>query len=110
MSYEDTHCPCGGKKIPDTMLCDACLEAFKDHPSMAVFQDRRAPTNARHHAAIVLCSLSRARKRSKAPRAHATDCAIALNPRHACSCRRPTLNPKVEHRPTGQGGSDESSK
>ena len=91
--YEDSECPCKGKKKPMTMLCDDCLEAFKDHPSMAVFQDRLAPTNARHHAAIVLCSLSRVRKRSKAPVVHAPDCAVTLNARHACSCRRPRLNP-----------------
>lgn len=94
--YEDTQCPCGGKKAPMTMLCDACLEAFEGHPSMAVFNDRQAPTNARHHAAIILCSLSRVRKSAKATRAHAPDCATALNARHACSCRKTRQNPWVQ--------------
>jgi hypothetical protein len=30
MSYEDSRCPCGEKKLPGTMLCDACVSALAD--------------------------------------------------------------------------------
>lgn len=45
MSYENTQCPCGGKKLIDTMLCSECEAFLADHPSMKVRLD------ARHHAA-----------------------------------------------------------
>lgn len=66
MSYEDTRCPCGGKKPTDTMLCDECNTALKDHPSMKVFRDAaKYSVDSRRHAALVLITLSRARKRQK---------------------------------------------
>ncbi len=63
MSYEDTNCPCGGKKLRDTMLCDACEQELANHPSMKVFKDRSHKVDERSHAAHVLVTLSRSRGR-----------------------------------------------
>lgn len=59
MSYEDTHCPCGGAKERDTMLCQTCVTDLDGHPSMRVFRNEDAPRDCRRHAALVLCSESR---------------------------------------------------
>jgi len=64
MSYENTSCPCGGKKPTDTMLCDECNEAFKDRPEMR-YLDPQWSTESRRHDAIILVSLARKRKRVK---------------------------------------------
>lgn len=63
MSYEDTICPCGGKKERDTMLCPQCETDLADHPSMKVFKDMGAGIASGQHAAIVLLALSRSRHR-----------------------------------------------
>ncbi len=65
MSYEDTNCPCGDRKPTDTMLCDACMEYLKDHRAMAEFQSGAA-VESRRHAATILLSLARGRKRRMA--------------------------------------------
>lgn len=62
MSYEGTDCPCGDVKPKNTMLCDGCKTAFKDHPSMATFLDTTEAAEVRRHAAIILVSLARKRK------------------------------------------------
>ena len=59
MSFENTACPCGGKKDCDTMLCDLCESKLADHPAMATFKDPQAKTEWRRHAAIVLVTQSR---------------------------------------------------
>ena len=61
MSYENSICPCGGKKPTDTMLCDACEDALADHPAMGIFKDLTMRTEARRHAAITLVTLARKR-------------------------------------------------
>lgn len=66
MSYEDTKCPCGGKKPNDTMLCDACVEHLKDRREMSDYQDGDLPIEFRRHAAIILLSLARRRIRNGA--------------------------------------------
>jgi hypothetical protein len=63
MSYEDTKCPCGDKKPVDTMLCDVCMETFKDRKEMGFFKDGNEPVESRRHAATILLALSRGRKR-----------------------------------------------
>jgi hypothetical protein len=63
MSYENTQCPCGGKKPTDTMLCDDCEIALDKHPSMKWFRDGSQPVEARRHAAIILVSAARSRGR-----------------------------------------------
>jgi hypothetical protein len=60
MSFEDTNCPCGGKKDPATMLCDACMDYLKDRKEMAIFM-ADGPVEYRRHAAIILLSLARGR-------------------------------------------------
>ena len=63
MSYDDTGCPCGGKKKRQTMLCQECNETFKDHPSMKVFNSEPGvASDYRRQAAIILLTLSRKRK------------------------------------------------
>jgi hypothetical protein len=64
VSYENTKCPCGGEKPCDTMLCDECLKAFADHPSMKAFDDPQGNLTYRKQAAIILCSLAHSRKRT----------------------------------------------
>jgi hypothetical protein len=44
------------------MLCDACMDYLKEHKSMAVFQSG-ADLDSRRHAATILLSLARGRKR-----------------------------------------------
>ena len=64
MSYEDTNCPCGDKKERDTMLCQMCMETFKDRREMKTFLDGNEPVEYRRHAASILLALSRGRKRN----------------------------------------------
>ncbi len=66
MSYEGTTCPCGGKKAPNTMLCDGCMTEFKDHPAMASFTDKKNDVEIRRHAALTLLTLARGRKGKRA--------------------------------------------
>jgi hypothetical protein len=63
MSYENTFCPCGGKKLPDTMLCADCETAFADRRERQTMNDLTVGVELRRHAAIVLVSLARSRKR-----------------------------------------------
>jgi hypothetical protein len=63
MAFDDTKCPCGDKKLTDTLLCDACETAFANHPSMRVFKDFTVTDAGRRHAAIVLVTMARGRKR-----------------------------------------------
>ena len=44
------------------MLCSACLDALKDRREMAIFKSDD-PVETRRHAAIVLLTLARGRKR-----------------------------------------------
>lgn len=62
MSYEGTKCPCGGKKASNTMLCNGCMTAFANHPSMKVFLDTNADREARRHSAMILLEMARVRK------------------------------------------------
>lgn len=62
MSYENTHCPCGNSKPPDTMLCDACMADLKDRPEMATFLSDDL-VELRRNAALILLALARGRKR-----------------------------------------------
>jgi hypothetical protein len=66
MSWEDTDCPCGGKKERETMLCRECETYLADHPAMKHFRDEQCPPAGRRHAAIVLLTCSRSRKRHQA--------------------------------------------
>lgn len=63
MTYEDTSCPCGGKKPNSTMLCDDCVSHFQGRSEFKDFRNETLPTSWRRHAAIVLLSLAKSRKR-----------------------------------------------
>jgi hypothetical protein len=63
MSYEDTHCPCGDRKPTDTMLCDVCLADLAARREMMIFKDGTQDMESRRHAASILLTLSRSRKR-----------------------------------------------
>ena len=62
MSFDDSKCICGDRKEPGVMLCSACLDALKDRREMAIFKSDD-PVETRRHAAIVLLTLARGRKR-----------------------------------------------
>ena len=63
MAYEDTNCPCGGRKDRETMLCTACQEWLAEHPALKTWQDGTLIWNARRDAAIVLVTRARSRLR-----------------------------------------------
>ena len=63
MSYSDEKCPCGGKKQRDTMICSDCETAFSERHEMTRYKDETVALDLRRHAAIILLSLARGRKR-----------------------------------------------
>lgn len=68
MSWENTDCPCGGKKERETMLCPDCVAHFqKERPSLFDYLDTRRPLESRRSSAIILCSLARRRKHQQQP-------------------------------------------
>ena len=67
MSYENTACPCGGKKPTDTMLCADCEAALASHPSMRWFKDTQQSPFCRRQAAIVLVTAARKRGTVRQP-------------------------------------------
>jgi hypothetical protein len=64
MSYEDTKCPCGDVKPTLTLICPACFEAFKERREMTTYLSDD-PVQSRRHAALILLTLSRSRKRNQ---------------------------------------------
>jgi len=67
MSFENTDCPCGGKKDRDTMLCRICEVELAGHPSMISFNNTKASLETRRHAALVLLTLVRGRHAKRKP-------------------------------------------
>ena len=65
MSYDNTKCPCGGKKPTDTMLCADCNTWLADDREMKTFRDGNAPVLWRRSAAISLLSMARKRNTLK---------------------------------------------
>lgn len=64
MAYEDTNCPCGGKKERETMLCADCQTAFADNVQMKILRDASALFEWKRSSAIALLSLARRRNRN----------------------------------------------
>lgn len=62
MSFNNTKCPCGGRKEPQTFLCPACVIAFSDRPEMSDYMDERLGLDLRRDAAFVLLSLAKKRR------------------------------------------------
>lgn len=63
MAYEDTKCPCGGKKLRETMLCDDCEVHVADRVEYKIMHDLSMSWDSRRSAAVRLIGL--ARKRTK---------------------------------------------
>ena len=64
MSYENTHCPCGGKKLTETMLCDSCEKTVAGTHDRTRMDDHTAPVEDRRRAAIRVLAVSRRRNAS----------------------------------------------
>lgn len=37
MAYDDTQCPCGGRKQTDTLICGRCLERVRETQDWATY-------------------------------------------------------------------------
>jgi len=61
MSYDSIHCPCGGRKLPETMLCEACETHVACDPDRRRMEDPSANWCARRAAAIRLLAVARRR-------------------------------------------------
>ena len=63
MSYENTSCPCGGKKERETMICADCVTAINGaNPNdLALYEDHRIPTSTRRAMAIRILATARRR-------------------------------------------------
>ena len=67
MSWENTACPCGGKKQTDTMLCSPCEQAFATHQDKLAMSDASLGFQGRREAAMRVLAMSRKRSRSMLP-------------------------------------------
>ena len=68
MSYENTACPCGGKKERETMICAACadyIESTTANVDLARHNDQAFSLESRRGMVIRLLTLARGRNRSK---------------------------------------------
>ena len=65
MSYDNTHCVCGGRKLVETMLCGDCETFVSSKPERARMDDPTATWEARRGAAIRV--LAQARRRKEQP-------------------------------------------
>lgn len=68
MSYENTACPCGGKKERETMICAACadyIESTTAHVDLARHNDQAFSVESRRGMAIRMLTIARGRTRSK---------------------------------------------
>lgn len=63
MSYENTECPCRGRKERETMLCKDCNDHFAGSIEMAAMNDTGRAFHHRRNAAIRLLSMARKRDR-----------------------------------------------
>ena len=66
MSYENTSCPCGEKKLTDTMLCAACETVVAGSYDRKAMDDHREPFELRRHAAMRVLAVSRRRRTASA--------------------------------------------
>ena len=67
MSYENSSCPCGGKKERETMICDPC-KAFASITAandLSIYEDHRIPTATRRAMAIRILAIARRRGKAK---------------------------------------------
>ena len=68
MSYENTSCPCGGRKERETMICDPCKQAITaaNPNDLALCEDHRNPVESRRAMAIMILAACRRRGKAKA--------------------------------------------
>lgn len=71
MSYENTSCPCGGRKERETMLCAPCVAATDGTADAVIIADSTRPWQARRNAAIRLIATARKRHQKLALKFHA---------------------------------------
>lgn len=71
MSYENTSCPCGGRKERETMLCAPCVTATAATIEAAVINDASRTWQTRRNAAIRLIAMARKRHQKLALKFHA---------------------------------------
>ncbi len=64
MSWENTQCPCGEKKLTDTMLCPACEAHVGQSYDRKLMDDPAAHFDARRSAAIRVLQVARRRVKS----------------------------------------------
>ena len=64
MSYENTHCVCGGKKQTDTMLCGDCEKSVAGMFDRREMDNEAAPLEQRRSAAIRCLAVARRRNQS----------------------------------------------
>jgi hypothetical protein len=67
MSYENTSCPCGGKKERETLICRECavhILATTDGFNLERYQDESFTKEARRNMAMRLLSMARRRNKS----------------------------------------------
>lgn len=67
MSYADTNCACGGRKLTDSLLCAKCEASFATTDDLATYRDERASVVLRRTAAIRLLALARRRRQPYLP-------------------------------------------
>jgi hypothetical protein len=63
MAFEDTNCPCGGKKLQQTMLCEECWSYLRGKARQDVdgFENVILHINTRREHAIRLLRMARLR-------------------------------------------------
>ena len=64
MSYEDTRCVCGGKKLTQTLFCQDCFGSLSGRPEMTMLLSD-SDVGSRRHAALILLSLARGRNTTR---------------------------------------------
>jgi hypothetical protein len=62
MSYENTQCPCGGKKLIETMLCVECEQSLGGSFDRRRMEDPTASWEDRRASAIRLLTVARKRQ------------------------------------------------
>lgn len=67
MSYENTHCVCGGQKLRETFLCAACEQSVTGTFDRTRMDDASAPWEDRRSAAIRVLAQARQRQCNRLP-------------------------------------------
>lgn len=60
-SYAGRKCRCNREKLPDTLVCDDCMNAAPES-SRRIYQDTSNSRFSRRHAAQIILTLARKRR------------------------------------------------